>query len=213
MYPVFIWGILLGIHAIKSKFKESRFNTGFHIHLLIYVMASALIFLTYCFATCHHVDFYITTPNVGHYKDFRMRPFKAHKGMKIHHGIVQTLRQMHPYNMNANNVPTQSSTTYSRSKYQCNRSFFGLLLMLAPIVLWGIGVLCHYAKWKGKLHITLPFNTQQQFFPQQMPQQMPMQQQMPIQQQQIPVENVNASLMNNDVQVHLAQQQQMYPQA
>lgn len=46
-----------------------------------------------------------------------------------------------------------------------------------------------------------------------MPQQMPMQQQMPIQQQQIPVENVNASLMNNDVQVHLAQQQQMYPQA
>jgi hypothetical protein len=200
MYPVFIWGIFLGIHAIKSKFKESRFNTGFHIHLLIYVMVSALIFLTYCFASCHRVDYYSThTENVGYRKDFRMRPFRTHKRMQVHHGIVQTLSQMHPYNMN-----TQSSTAYSRPGYQCSRTFFGLLLMLAPIVLWGIGVLCHYAKLKGKLHFTLPFNTQQhQPFPQQMPQ-------MPMQQQQIPVENVNASLVNNDVQLA---QQQMYPQA
>lgn len=58
---------------------------------------------------------------------------------------------------------------------------------------------------KGKLNFSL--NNSQPELPQQMPTQ-----QIPI--QQIPIENVNASLINNDVQAHLAQQNNtLYPQA
>jgi len=191
MYPAFIWGAFLGIHIIKyKKMKDS----GFKIHLLIYLIVSALIFLTYCFATCSKVYPY-TFAMEGYRKDTRMRHFGMHKGMQAYRGSLNNI--VHPYSM-------QQSTTASTTQH-CARTPFGFLLMLTPIVLWGIGVLYHYLKLKGKLNFSL--NNSQPELPQQMPTQ-----QIPI--QQIPIENVNASLINNDVQAHLAQQNNtLYPQA
>jgi len=47
-----IWGSLLAIHLIRTKFKDSKFNNSFHYHLIVFCTFALVVFISYCFVTC-----------------------------------------------------------------------------------------------------------------------------------------------------------------
>lgn len=160
-------GLFLTIHALKTKYKGSKYNTKFHIHALFFAVFALLVFTTYIFGTCH-------SGRPHHFRGGRRPSWNHHRWGKhnaaanwSHHKWNKGKWKHHHNRHNNNNRHNHRFyRNHHHNMYFCSRSIIGFGFFMIPVFIWAIILTIHYLKIRnvstlGCCGLKLSFTNQQ----------------------------------------------------
>eukprot|EP01080_Neovahlkampfia_damariscottae_P008566 gene8566-391_t len=122
-----VWGSLLAVHALKSKYQKSKKNNGFFIHALIFGAFLLASFVTYTHISC-----------MNHYP-------KNHGGHHHHQGYNRQQGSQHHYRYQSHEY---------RHSFGCNRQLIPMFIWFLPMMIWAVILFVHHLRRKGQTEIS-----------------------------------------------------------